>query len=116
VNGVLGVNADTRLPDLVAADIRQERALNGIGQSEVYVVILGLDAERGLHQPPGKGAVQRSRGIQTGHDAVVVLMKLVAQRRICQEIGEIVEEIEFAFDHIDTALPRSGIVGRCYSR
>jgi hypothetical protein len=39
-----------------------------------------------------------------------VLVELVAKCGIAQEIGEIVEEVELAFDREGIRLPRSGIV------
>ena len=89
--------------------------MKGVGQAKIDVIIPGLDAERGFHQPAGERPVEGSRRIRARHDPVVVLMKLIALGRIGQKISEIVEQIEFAFDDIGVGLPRSGIVGPGYS-
>ena len=45
---VLGVHGCARFAHFVAADIRQEGALIGVGQTEVDGVVPGLQAERGF--------------------------------------------------------------------
>ena len=45
-----------------------------------------------------------------------MLMELVAQRRIVEVIGEVVEEIETALDDIGVGLPRAAIVGLRHAR
>ena len=111
VHCILGVDPDARFLHLVASDIGQEGTLKRVGQGKVDVVISGLDAEGGLHQPAGERPVEGSRRIRTHHHAIVVLMKLVTLGRVGQKVGEVIEQIEFAFDNIGVRLPRSGAVG-----
>jgi hypothetical protein len=107
----LRVDPDTGLSHSVAANVRQKTSLIGVGQRKVDGVVAGLDAEGGLHRQAGKRPVEGSRRAGAGQDTVVVLVKLVAERRIVEKIGEVVEEIERAFDHIGIGLPRSRIIG-----
>src|SRR5258706_2594864 len=78
IYGVLGKDANAGLSHLVAANVRKEGSLVGVGQGQLDIVVAGLDAERSQHWPAGERSVEGSRRISAGHDAVVVLVELIA--------------------------------------
>ncbi|MGY4512463.1 hypothetical protein ACVIN2_005917 [Bradyrhizobium sp. USDA 3650] len=109
-HGVFGKYTDAALADLVAADVGDEAAPKIIGQRQIDRIMARLQANRGLHRQPRKRAVQRARDVGAGHQAVIVLVELVAKHGIAKEIGEVVEEVELALHHIGVGFPRPHIV------
>ena len=105
------INANASLTDIVAPHVRQECALISIGKAQMDIVVPGLNAESCLHGQTGDCPLYCLRSIRARKEAVIVLMELVALGRVRQKIGEVVEEIELAFDGVDIRLPRSEAVG-----
>ena len=91
----LGIESDAAFLDLIAPHGREKLALKAVVETDVDIVERGF--ARRMWFPWACSPKRASNGVRCvdAEDlAVVMLMKLIAEHRVGEEIGEIVEKIE----------------------
>ena len=113
---VLRIDTDIALVHVVEKGVREKLALERVGQTDIDVVITGLQPEHRFGRQRAERPVDRARALAAARDAIVGLMELIAEDRVGGEVGEVVKEIELAFDQHRHCIPHAVIVGLRQSR
>ena len=108
---VLSIDADIALVHMVKEGVREKLAPERVVQTDIDVVITGLQAEHRLAREVEYRPIERPRYRAAAIDAIVGLMELIAEGRVGGEPGEVIEEIERVFDDIGIAFPHAVVVG-----
>src|SRR5438132_13652381 len=108
---VLCINSDATFLDQVGASIGEKLPPEGVGQSNLDVIVAGLHAESGLHRQRACDPLERARQVRPDQRALVELMELITIGWVGQKEREIVEQVERTFDYIGVGPPVAGVVG-----
>src|SRR5205823_2535655 len=102
--GGVGPDADIAFLHAVVARGREHRALLGLEQADMDVIVAALDADAGLRLKATKPPVEGVPRVEAAERPAVELVELVAIDGVIEKIGEVVVELQVGADHVGAEL------------